>query len=125
MMGSVFVFDPQSGALVTVMAAEIDHGGYITDQALLERLRRGGWAWTTERDMGLGALRRREWLGGFGWRDRLRPIQSGGTAPMNEAGQLDQRPNCPVVPEGAATRPGTRRINCHRQAWLAMSTRSH
>jgi hypothetical protein len=101
MKGSVYIFDRPSGLLLTIRAADVDERGDLIDQALLEELRRGGWSWRTERDLGLAAVRHRE-AGG-----RLRLARPAAPYPvmgerdtMSEAGQLDQWPKCPVVPEG-------------------------
>jgi hypothetical protein len=77
MKGTIYIFDRPGDVLVAIRAADVDEGGNIIDPVFLEAMRRGGWVWTIQQDMGLAAIRHREATGGFGWGGRPRPIQSG------------------------------------------------
>jgi hypothetical protein len=75
MHGTIVVTDPRNGEGITLCMAEIDHGGNIIDQGILDALKRGGCSWHVVRDLGLGYMRFNEARGGWGWGGRPHGIE--------------------------------------------------
>lgn len=75
MQATLWIADPVTGRVFTARIADVDFAGHLTDASLAETLKAGGWQWYIQRDFGLGALRFRDWNGGFGWGDPRRSCE--------------------------------------------------